>query len=140
MKVYLRYRVIVSRSHKGDVYKMVNKFKPAGVVTPAGGAGYKVSYTAATRANYKQTFSLRQIWEVAAGHEDVYLHSSLIKKWDLCAGAAILNTLGGRVTDADGKDINFQNEWEFRHEGGVVAAKYDQPGYVAALKILANKE
>jgi len=114
-------RVIVSRSHKGDVYKMVNKFKPAGVVTPAGGAGYK-------------------IWEVAAGHEDVYLHSSLIKKWDLCAGAAILNTLGGRVTDADGKDINFQNEWEFRHEGGVVAAKYDQPGYVAALKILANKE
>jgi len=114
-------RVIVSRSHKGDVYKMVNKFKPPGIVTPAGGAGYKV-------------------WEVAAGHEDVYLHSSLIKKWDLCAGAAILNTLGGRMTDADGKDIDFANEWEFKHEGGVVAAKYDQPGYVAAIKILNSRD
>ena len=40
--IFMR-RVIVSRSHKGDVYKMVNKFKPPGVVTPAGGAGYKVS-------------------------------------------------------------------------------------------------
>lgn len=112
-------RVIVSRSHKGDVYKMVEKFKPPGVVTPAGGSGYK-------------------IWEVAAGHEDVYVHSSLIKKWDLCAGAAILNTLGGRLTDAEGKDLDFTNEWEFRHETGLVAAKYDQPGYVAALKLIAQ--
>jgi len=114
-------RVIVSRSHKGEVYKLVSKFKPAGVVTPAGGAGYKV-------------------WEVAAGHEDVYLHSSLIKKWDLCAGAAILNTLGGRMTDTEGKEINFANEWDFKHEGGIVAAKYDQPGYVAALKVLSKQE
>ena len=51
---------------------------------------------------------------MAAGHEDVYLHSSLIKKWDLCAGAAILNTLGGRLTDTDGKDLDFKNEYEFR--------------------------
>lgn len=112
-------RVIVSRSHKGEVYKMVEKFKPPGVVTPAGGAGYK-------------------IWEVAAGHEDVYVHSSLIKKWDLCAGAAILNTLGGRLTDTEGKDLDFTNEWEFRHESGLVAAKYDQPGYVAALKLITQ--
>jgi len=110
-------RVIVSRSHKGDVYKLVEKFKPPGVVTPAGGAGYKM-------------------WEVAVGHEDVYLHSSLIKKWDLCAGAAILNSLGGRITDTQGKDITFDHEWEFKHEGGIIAAKYDQPGYVQAMKIL----
>lgn len=112
-------RVIVSRSHKGEVYKMVEKFKPPGVVTPAGGAGFKM-------------------WEVAVGHEDVYLHSSLIKKWDLCAGAAILNTLGGRLTDAEGEDIDFSHEWEYRHETGIVAAKYDQAGYVQALKLIGN--
>ena len=35
-------RIMVSRSHQGDVMKMAEKFKPPGVVTPAGGAGYKV--------------------------------------------------------------------------------------------------
>ena len=35
-------RIVVSRSHQGDVMKMAEKFKPPGVVTPAGGAGYKV--------------------------------------------------------------------------------------------------
>ena len=52
-----------------------------------------------------------QVWELATGHEDVYIHSSMIKKWDICAGAAILNSLGGRLTDADGKDIDFKNKW-----------------------------
>ena len=36
-------RITVSRSHQGEVMKMAAKFKPPGVVTPAGGAGYKVS-------------------------------------------------------------------------------------------------
>lgn len=114
-------RIIVSRSHKGDVNQMVEKFKPPGVVTSAGGAGYK-------------------IWEIAAGHEDVYVHSSMIKKWDLCAGAAILNTLGGRMSDAEGNNIDFTNEWEFPHDKGIVAAKYDQPGYVQALKLINSYE
>ena len=40
-------RIMVSRSHQGEVMKMAEKFKPPGVVTPAGGSGYKVtrSYT-----------------------------------------------------------------------------------------------
>jgi len=114
-------RVVVSRSHSGEVYKLVEKFKPPGVVTPAGGSGYKM-------------------WEVAVGHEDVYLHSSLIKKWDLCAGAAILNSLGGRMTDIEGKEINFDHEWEFKHERGIIAAKYDQPGYVHAMRLVAKDD
>ena len=36
-------RIMVSRSHQGDVMKMAEKFKPPGVVTPAGGSGYKVT-------------------------------------------------------------------------------------------------
>ena len=36
-------RIIVSRSHSGEVYKLVEKFKPPGIVTPAGGSGYKVT-------------------------------------------------------------------------------------------------
>jgi len=114
-------RIVVSRSHQGDVLKMAEKFKPPGVVTPAGGAGYKV-------------------WELVTGHEDVYIHSSMIKKWDICAGAAILNSLGGRLTDAEGKDIDFKNKWDYKHETGLIAAKYDQPEYVAAIKHLSTLE
>ena len=33
---------MVSRSHQGEVMKMAEKFKPPGIVTPAGGSGYKV--------------------------------------------------------------------------------------------------
>ena len=36
-------RIMVSRSHQGEVMKMAEKFKPPGVVTPAGGSGYKVN-------------------------------------------------------------------------------------------------
>ena len=36
-------RIMVSRSHQGEVMKMAEKFKPPGVVTPAGGSGYKVT-------------------------------------------------------------------------------------------------
>jgi len=114
-------RVIVSRSHKGDVYKFVEKFKPPGIVTPAGGSGFK-------------------LWEIAVGHEDVYVHSSLIKKWDLCAGAAILNSLGGRMTDIDGKEIHFDDETDFKHKSGIIAAKYDQPGYVHAMRLVTKDD
>ena len=47
------HRITVSRSHQGEVMKMAAKFKPPGVVTPAGGAGYKVSISANIR--YHQT-------------------------------------------------------------------------------------
>ena len=85
-------------------------------------------------------FCVDQVWELVSGHEDVYIHSSMIKKWDICAGAAILNSLGGRLTDADGKDIDFKNKWEYKHESGLIAAKYDQPEYVAAIKHLSTLE
>ena len=35
-------------------------------------------------------------------------------QWDLCAGAAILNSLGGRMTDIDGKEIHFDDETDFK--------------------------
>ena len=35
-------------------------------------------------------------------------------QWDLCAGAAILNSLGGRMTDVDGKEIEFDHEWDIK--------------------------
>ena len=61
-------RITVSRSHQGEVMKMASKFKPPGVVTPAGGAGYKVSisvnirYLQTERYTFCSTLLSREVW------------------------------------------------------------------------------
>ena len=74
-------------------------------MTPAGGAGYKVL-------------------EVVSGREDAYIHVTLIKKWDLCAGNAILHAVGGAMTDLKGQKIDYSGKEKLhvKNEGGVVAA------------------
>ena len=61
-------RVIVSLSHAGSVTDVAQSaFKDKEVtVTPAGGAGYKTL-------------------ELVHGNQDIYVHTTLIKKWDICA-------------------------------------------------------
>ena len=45
---------------------------------------------------------------VADGVADAYFFpSSGTKRWDACAPHALLNALGGKVTDANGKDISY---------------------------------
>ncbi|XP_053972012.1 putative inositol monophosphatase 3 isoform X2 [Hylaeus anthracinus] len=62
--------LIVSQSHAGQVHN-VSKI--------AFGKGYK-------------------FLEVASGNVSAYVHMTAIKKWDICAGTAILTALGGMVT------------------------------------------
>lgn len=104
---------IVSRSHHGTVDRLLAELQPADnsstgaapplIVEHAGGAGYKV---------------LR----VAAGAAHAYVHTTRIKKWDLCAGAAILRALGGRMTGFRGEPIRFDRQAPEVNELGVLAA------------------
>ncbi|KAG5900468.1 hypothetical protein JTB14_010882 [Gonioctena quinquepunctata] len=73
-------KVIVSLSHRGEIEKVLkDNFGDTIQVITAAGAGYKAL-------------------EVAAGNVDAYLHITAIKKWDICAGNAMLNALGGKLT------------------------------------------
>lgn len=84
-------RVIVSRSHPGDVVDVAKKgFKDFKSVTPisAAGSGYKTL-------------------AVAEKNADLYFHTTAIKKWDICAGDAVLSTIGGRMTTRRGKGIDY---------------------------------
>lgn len=110
-------RIIVSRSHKGDVHTVAESAFGSGAdVEGAGGAGYKA-------------------WEVAKGNKDVYIHSTLIKKWDICPGNALLNALGGRMTTLDGSEINYSGHpVEEKNKGGVLATMHDHDTYVDKLK------
>jgi inositol monophosphatase 3 len=110
-------RLIVSRSHAGSVHDVAEAaFGSKATVTPAGGAGFKS-------------------WEVMKGVQDAYVHVTLIKKWDLCAGDAILRALGGQLTTLKGAPIDYSGRpAEERNEGGVIATMHDHDAYVEALK------
>ena len=73
----------MSRSHAGSVKETVKDRIPNSDVIPAGGAGYKV-------------LSLFE------GKANAYVHTTLIKKWDICAGNALLTAVGGKMTTLHG--------------------------------------
>lgn len=91
-------KVIVSRSHSGKVKGFVHDaFGNSTTIIEAGGAGYKV-------------LSLLEMPSSDTGpveQADVYIHVTFIKKWDICAGAAVLTALGGRMTTLKGEDIDY---------------------------------
>ncbi|EYC10084.1 hypothetical protein Y032_0057g2753 [Ancylostoma ceylanicum] len=80
-------KIVVSRSHAGAVEKLARKSFGEGYdVEPAGGSGYK---------------TLRLV----NGTAELYIHQTAIKKWDTCAGDAILRAMGGAMLDLEGSPL-----------------------------------
>lgn len=85
-----------------------------GVVVPAGGAGYKSI-------------------EVLRGKVDVYAHVTLIKKWDICAGNAILNSLAGQMKTLKNEVIDYDKSGPVANEDGLLAAMHNFDYYMNKL-------
>lgn len=85
-----------------------------GKVTPAGGAGYKAI-------------------EVVRGKADVYAHVTAIKKWDICAGNALLNAIGGQMKTLSNEDIDYSKEGSPANGNGLLAALYNFDYYMSKL-------
>ncbi|KAL4235761.1 Inositol monophosphatase 3 [Mactra antiquata] len=115
------HKIIVSRSHAGAVAESAKKSLGNVEITPAGGAGYKTL-------------------EVIKGTQDAYLHTTLIKKWDICAGNAILSTLDGKMTTLDGKHIDYSSGDLPKNEGGLLATTYHHDTYLEKLAELKQKK
>merc|ERR1712098_382439 len=110
-----------SRSHAGDVEVAAKQsLGPNITVTPAGGAGYKT-------------------WEVIKGTQDAYIHTTLIKKWDICAGAAILNALGGKMTTLNGGTIDYGRADQEKNEDGLLATMHQHVEFLDKLKSLSSQ-
>lgn len=104
-------KVIVSRSHSGKVKAFVQEaFGNGTTIIEAGGAGYKVLSLLAMPSS--ETAPMDQA--------DAYIHVTFIKKWDICAGAALLNALGGHMTTVKGEDIDYSGTPV--NKGGLVAS------------------
>ncbi len=65
---------------------------------------------------------------------DLYLHATKIKKWDICAPDAILNSLGGKLTSRKGKRIDYSNDNEPVYVDGIVAALHNFDFYLNLFK------
>lgn len=61
-----------------------------------------------------------KVLEVAKHHVDAYVHITAIKKWDICAGNAIIKAVGGDMTTKNGKIINYSNSNNVLNENGLV--------------------
>uniref|UniRef100_A0A1I7T736 inositol-phosphate phosphatase n=2 Tax=Caenorhabditis tropicalis TaxID=1561998 RepID=A0A1I7T736_9PELO len=84
-------KVVVSRSHAGKVKEVIEKvYGDKMTIEPAGGSGYK---------------TLRLV----NGTAELYLHTTAIKKWDTCAGDAILRTMGGAMLDLEGEPLRYSS-------------------------------
>lgn len=86
----------------------------------AGGAGYKVV-------------------EVLSSRVAAYIHTTLIKGWDVCAGDAVLRAAGGYMVDLNGKALMYQPE-DPSQRGGIFAVLHkDRVSRRALLSIDGEK-
>ncbi|XP_065843193.1 inositol monophosphatase 3-like [Oscarella lobularis] len=114
---------IVSRSHAGPVKDATAKAygEKKTVIVPAGGSGHKVL-------------------QVIRGKADAYVHVTCIKKWDICAGDAILRAAGGKMTTLTGKSIKYSPSTGPYNDGGILAALVNQDSIKNEFKTLVEKE
>jgi len=95
---------IVSRSHSGDVKQYIrDAFGENTPIITAAGAGYKVL-------------------QVVFNNATAYVHLTNIKKWDICAGHAILNALHGEMTTLKNEKLRYDDESASLNEKGVLAS------------------
>lgn len=113
--------VIVSRSHSGEVKSIAKDvFGENSHIIPAGGAGYKVL-------------------QVLHNNATAYIHSTAIKKWDVCAGNAILTAVGGKMTNLKNQDISYSDKDSFVNENGLLATAAKSTHELYIKKIMEQK-
>lgn len=59
--------------------------------------------------------------EVAARNQGAYVHETNIKKWDVCAGHAVMNALGGHITNLKDEPITYDYNEPILIEKGLLA-------------------
>ncbi|XP_066602790.1 putative inositol monophosphatase 3 isoform X1 [Prorops nasuta] len=130
--------LIVSRSHAGHVYNISKiAFGENIQIVSAAGAG-KIRARACGVYIYIYIYIYiicfkllgYKFLEVATGNVTAYVHVTAIKKWDICAGAAILSALGGTITTLDDRSINFGPTDNKLLNSGLLATISDHKWYL----------
>jgi inositol monophosphatase 3 len=59
--------------------------------------------------------------QVIKGDVDAYVHVTRIKKWDICAGNALINAVGGEMTTLHGAKIDYDKSGDPKNDDGLLA-------------------
>ncbi|KAE9555181.1 hypothetical protein FO519_001605 [Halicephalobus sp. NKZ332] len=100
-------KIMVSRSHAGKVRELIDSaLNGEYEVEPAGGSGYKTLKLVNSTAEY-------------------YIHTTAIKKWDLCAADAIIRAAGGALIDLEGRPIDYSSDLPVLNQKGLLMSRKD---------------
>lgn len=72
--------------------------------------------------------------EVISGKADAYVHVTAIKKWDICAGNALIRELGGKQTTLLGNDVDYSSTGNPANTDGLLVTLSDHNTYLKALE------
>ena len=84
-------------------------------------------------------FSGYKTLEVIKGNANAYVHTTAIKKWDICAGNAVLNTVGGEMTTLGGEMIDYSDRGSPLNSLGLLATANDHGTFLKSLEKSAEK-
>ena len=78
---------------------------------------------------------MRDVINPLSSFQDAYVHVTLIKKWDICPGDALLAARGGKMTTLNGEEIDYSgNPAKVKNMGGVLATLHNHEAFVERLK------
>ena len=134
---------VISRSHTGAVEQHIRDVYPHAKVEKAGGAGtttinYVILFFSTFFVKYHNrgtSFDRSTGYKslrVAGKQVGAYMHSTNIKKWDVCPGHAIINALGGQLKTLKDEDITYHGTDPPLIEGGLLAS-LNTDGFYAKL-------
>jgi inositol monophosphatase 3 len=112
---------IVSMSHPGGVKELVrSKLGEKISIIQAAGSGYKIIQVSQKLILKKNSQTLTPLFQVLEGNATIYLHNTRIKKWDLCAGNAIVESVRGRMATLKDERILYTADSSYVVEDGLL--------------------
>lgn len=70
---------------------------------------------------------------VVNGTYDIYLHATTIKKWDICAGDAIIKTVDGKLTTSKGDNVDYSSDGNVKVTDGILVTRFDHDYYLSKI-------
>lgn len=61
------------------------------------------------------------------------MHSTAIKKWDICAGNAVIDAKGGQMTNKHNGRIDYSDTVNVKNEDGLIATLKNHENFLGKL-------
>lgn len=85
-------------------------------------------------------FSGYKTLEVIADRADAYVHVTAIKKWDICAGDALIQAVGGQLTTLEDQTIDYGDSAHPVNPDGLLLTFTEHKKYLEKLTPVFEKK